>query len=67
MLPRTLAANAGRDSIGLVDLHAGNETGFAGVIAGGETGGVGNPVAAGIFDPAAVKREAVDAATEAGR
>ncbi len=65
-LPRTLAANAGMDPIdALVDLRAANESGLAGIIADGETGHVADPVEAGVFDPAAVKREAVDAATEA--
>jgi chaperonin GroEL (HSP60 family) len=65
-LPRTLAANAGMDPIdALVDLRAANESGRAGIIGDGETGRVDDPVEAGVLDPAAVKREAVDAATEA--
>ena len=65
-LPRTLAANAGMDPIdALVDLRAANEKGNAGVIAAGETGHLGDPIEEGILDPAAVKREAIDSATEA--
>ena len=68
VLPRTLAENTGMDPIdGLVDLRAANEeeTGRAGIIATGEHGEVGDPVEAGVLDPAAVKREAVESATEA--
>ncbi|MFA1610434.1 thermosome subunit alpha [Halobellus rubicundus] len=66
-LPRTLATNAGMDPIdAVVELRATfDREGVAGVIAVGRTGEVGDPVAAEIFDPAAVKREAVTAATEA--
>jgi thermosome len=68
VLPRTLAENTGMDPIdGLVDLRAANEeeTGRAGIIETGEHGEVGDPVEAGVLDPAAVKREAVESATEA--
>ncbi|WP_137284041.1 thermosome subunit alpha [Halorussus salinisoli] len=68
VLPRTLAENTGMDPIdGLVDLRAENEAneGRAGIIAEGEDGEVGDPVEAGILDPTAVKREAVESATEA--
>ncbi|MFC5278874.1 thermosome subunit alpha [Halorubrum rubrum] len=66
-LPRTLAENAGADPIDtLVDLRATHDReGRAGVIADGRTVRVGDPLEAGIVDPAAVKREAVDSATEA--
>ncbi|WP_251344222.1 thermosome subunit alpha [Haloplanus halophilus] len=66
-LPRTLAENAGMDPIdALVDLRARHEReGRAGVVAGGRTGTVADPVEHGIVDPAAVKREAVGSATEA--
>lgn len=68
VLPRTLAENTGMDPIdGLVDLRAANEDepGRAGIIATGEHGEIGNPVEAGVLDPVAVKREAVESATEA--
>ncbi|MFC5135846.1 MULTISPECIES: thermosome subunit alpha [Haloferacaceae] len=68
-LPRTLAENAGADPIDtLVDLRATHDRdGRAGVIADGRTARVGDPLEEGIVDPAAVKREAVDSATEAAR
>jgi thermosome len=66
VIPRTLAENAGMDPIdALVDLRAGNDSGRAGIIAEGETGEVADPVEAGVLDPAAVKREAIESATEA--
>jgi chaperonin GroEL (HSP60 family) len=50
----------------LVDLRARFETeGIAGVISSGRAGEIGDPVEHGILDPAAVKREAVESATEA--
>ena len=66
VLPRTLARNTGMDPIdALVDLRAEHDaSGRAGIIARGQTGEVGDPVEAGILDPAAVKREAVDSAVE---
>ena len=66
-LPRTLAENAGADPIDtLVDLRATHDRdGRAGVIVDGRTPRVGDPLEDGIVDPAAVKREAVDSATEA--
>jgi len=66
-LPRTLAENTGMDPIdALVDLRAANDTeqGRAGIISSGETGEIADPVEAGVIDPAAVKREAVESATE---
>ncbi len=67
VLPRTLAENTGADPIdALVDLRSTHESeGRAGLISEGQTGNVGDPVEHGILDPAAVKREAVEAATEA--
>jgi chaperonin GroEL (HSP60 family) len=67
VLPRTLAENTGLDAIdALVDLRAEHESeGIAGIISEGQTGIVGDPVDYGILDPAAVKQEAVDSATEA--
>ncbi|MBV0901497.1 thermosome subunit alpha [Haloarcula salina] len=67
VLPRTLAENTGLDAIdALVDLRAEHESeGIAGVISEGQTGVVGDPVEYGILDPAAVKREAIESATEA--
>ena len=66
-LPRTLAENTGADPIDtLVDLRALHDReGRAGVIAEGRAARVGDPLESGIVDPAAVKREAVDSATEA--
>ncbi len=68
VLPRTLAENTGMDPIdALVDLRAANddEAGRAGIISSGETGTIANPVEEGVIDPASVKREAVESATEA--
>ncbi|MFB6360706.1 MAG: thermosome subunit alpha [Halobacteriales archaeon] len=66
VIPRTLAENAGMDQIdALVDLRAENDSGCAGVIARGETGEIADPVEHGVVDPATVKREAVESATEA--
>ncbi len=68
VLPRTLAENTGMDPIdALVDLRAANddEAGRAGIISSGETGEIADPVEEGVIDPAAVKREAVESATEA--
>jgi thermosome len=66
-LPRTLAENTGMDSIdALVDLRARFEAeGRAGIISTGRAGEIGDPVEHGIVDPAAVKREAIESATEA--
>ena len=66
-LPRTLAENTGADPIDtLVDLRATHDgEGRAGIIAEGRTATVGDPLEAGIVDPAAVKHEAVESATEA--
>ena len=67
VLPRTLAENTGMDPIdALVDLRSTHDSeGRAGLISEGQTGHVGDPVEYGILDPAAVKREAVESATEA--
>jgi len=66
-LPRTLAENTGMDPIdAMVDLRTHHEReGRAGIIAGGRTGTVDDPVEYGILDPAAVKRAAVGSAAEA--
>jgi thermosome len=65
-LPRTLAQNAGMDTIdALVDLRAANESGRAGVLGVGSGARVADPVDEGVLDPAAVKRSAVQAAVEA--
>ncbi len=66
-IPRTIAENAGEDPIdALVDLRAHHdETGRAGIVVeGGEVTYV-DPVERGVLDPAAVKHEAIDSATEA--
>jgi thermosome len=67
VLPRTLAENTGMDPIdALVDLRASHEeTGRAGLISEGQTGVIDDPVDHGVLDPAAVKREAIESATEA--
>ncbi|MES3517768.1 MAG: thermosome subunit alpha [Natronomonas sp.] len=67
VLPRTLAENTGMDPIdALVDLRATHDAeGRAGLISGGQSGTVGDPIEHGILDPAAVKHEAVESATEA--
>ncbi|MFD1511873.1 thermosome subunit alpha [Halomarina rubra] len=67
VLPRTLAANGGLDPIdALVELRSTYESdGRSGVVTTGENVEVGDPLAAGIVDPAAVKREAIESATEA--
>jgi thermosome len=68
VLPRTIAENTGLDPIdALVDLRAANESGDrAGIIAEGEDGSIEDPVEYGVLDPAAVKHEAIESATEAG-
>ncbi len=67
VIPRTLATNTGRDPIdSLVDLRAAHESdGRAGLITDGEAVTIGDPVEYGVVDPADVKREAVESATEA--
>ncbi len=67
VLPRTLATNAGMDPIdALVELRSTYDSeGTAAIIAEGQTGRVGDPLDAGILDPVAVKREAIESATEA--
>ncbi|MDX5988552.1 thermosome subunit [Haloferax mediterranei ATCC 33500] len=66
-LPRTLAENTGMDPIdALVDLRSHYEKeGIAGIISTGRSGKIGDPVEHGVIDPAAVKREAIESATEA--
>ncbi|MEF8782820.1 MAG: thermosome subunit alpha [Haloarculaceae archaeon] len=67
VLARTLAENTGMDPIdALVDLRARHEeTGRAGIISEGQSGVIDDPVDYGVLDPAAVKHEAVESATEA--
>ncbi|RQG97978.1 thermosome subunit alpha [Natrarchaeobius chitinivorans] len=67
IVPRTLAANTGQDPIdSLVDLRAAHESeGRAGLITDGETVTIADPFEYGVVDPADVKREAVESATEA--
>ncbi len=67
VLPRTLAENTGMDPIdALVDLRSLHDSeGRAGLISEGQTGRADDPVEAGVFDPAAVKHEAIESATEA--
>jgi thermosome len=66
VLPRTLAENTGMDPIdALVELRSTYDSeGRAGLISEGQSGNVGDPIEYGILDPAAVKREAVESATE---
>ncbi|TMT87896.1 thermosome subunit [Haloterrigena sp. H1] len=67
VVPRTLAANTGRDPIdALVDLRAAHESeGRAGLITDGDEVTIADPFEYGVVDPADVKREAVESATEA--
>ncbi len=67
IVPRTLAANTGRDPIDvLVDLRAAHESeGRAGLITTGDEVTIDDPFEHGVVDPADVKREAVESATEA--
>ncbi|TYT61455.1 thermosome subunit alpha [Natrialba swarupiae] len=67
IVPRTLAANTGQDPIdALVDLRAAHESeGRAGLITDGEDVTIDDPFEYGVVDPADVKREAVESATEA--
>ncbi|WP_435345993.1 thermosome subunit alpha [Haloarchaeobius sp. HRN-SO-5] len=67
VIPRTLAENTGMDPIDvLVSLRSRYEDGeTVGVISEGETGTVDDPLTYGVVDPADVKREAVESATEA--
>ena len=66
-VPRTLAQNTGMDPIdAVVDLRSTFENeDCAGLVATEQTGEIANPLTAGIVDPAAVKHEAITAATEA--
>ncbi|WP_293033026.1 thermosome subunit alpha [Natronococcus sp.] len=67
VVPRTLATNTGQDPIDtLVDLRAAHEGGErAGLITDGETVTIDDPFEYGVVDPADVKREAIQSATEA--
>ncbi|EMA51665.1 thermosome subunit 3 [Halococcus morrhuae DSM 1307] len=67
VLPRTLAENTGMDPIdALVELRSRHDSeGRAGIISESQTGTVTDPVEAGVFDPVAVKHEAIESATEA--
>jgi len=67
VIPRTLAGNTGMDPIdALVDLRSRHDSeGVAGIVAHGQTGEIADPHEEGVLDPAAVKREAVESATEA--
>ncbi len=67
VVPRTLAANTGQDPIdALVDLRAAHESeGRAGLITSGEEVTIADPFEYGVVDPADVKREAIESATEA--
>ncbi|MFC7211339.1 thermosome subunit alpha [Natronoarchaeum sp. GCM10025321] len=66
-VPRTLAENAGLDAIdSLVELRGDHDdNGRAGLIVDGQFREVGDPVEHGVVDPAAVKHEAIESATEA--
>ncbi|WP_049926552.1 thermosome subunit alpha [Halopiger goleimassiliensis] len=67
VVPRTLAANTGQDPIdALVDLRAAHDSeGRAGLITNGEAVTIDDPFEYGVLDPADVKREAIESATEA--
>jgi thermosome len=66
-IPRTLAENAGLDPIdAIVDLRARHEReGVAGIVIDGAAVAVTDPRSEHVVDPAAVKREALESATEA--
>ncbi len=66
-IPRTIAENAGEDPIdALVDLRAAHdESGRAGIVVEGGDVIYADPVEHGVLDPARVKHEAIDSATEA--
>ncbi|MFW6448782.1 MAG: thermosome subunit alpha [Halobacteriota archaeon] len=66
-VPRTIAENAGEDPIdAIVDLRAmHDETGRAGIVVDGGEVRYEDPVDHGVLDPAAVKHEAIESATEA--
>ncbi len=66
-IPRTLAENAGLDPIdALVDLRARHDRdGVAGIVIDGPSVEITNPTDEHVVDPAAVKREALESATEA--
>ncbi|WP_435063157.1 thermosome subunit alpha [Halobaculum sp. EA56] len=66
-VPRTLAENAGLDPIdALVDLRARHERdGVAGIVIDGGAVEIADPTDFDVVDPAAVKREALESATEA--
>ncbi len=66
-IPRTLAENAGLDPIdALVDLRARHEReGVAGIVIDGPSVEITDPRDEHVVDPAAVKREALESATEA--
>jgi chaperonin GroEL (HSP60 family) len=67
VLPRALAANAGLNPVdALVDLRTTFDAeGSAGIVVDGNAATVGDPTEAGVFDSAAVKRKAIESATEA--
>ena len=66
-VPRTLAENGGLDAIdSLVELRGEHDdSGRAGLIIDGQFREIGDPVEHGVVDPAAVKHEAIESATEA--
>ncbi|GAA0192264.1 thermosome subunit alpha [Halobacterium noricense] len=66
-IPRTLAENAGLDPIdALVDLRARHDSeGVAGIVIDGPSVAITDPREDHVVDPAAVKREALESATEA--
>jgi len=68
-IPRTLASNLGMDPIdAVVDLRTRHDRGErVGIVDDGGIGEIADPVGAGVIEPAAVKREAVENATEAVR
>jgi thermosome len=68
-IPRTLAGNMGMDPIDvMVDLRARHDSDeVVGVVHDGGRGVITDPVAAGVIEPATVKREAIENATEAAR
>jgi thermosome len=68
-IPQTLASNMGMDPIdAIVDLRTHHDRGeVVGLVDDGTIGEITDPVAAGVVEPAAIKREAIENATEAAR
>ena len=68
-IPQTLATNMGMDPIdAVVDLKTHHDRGeVVGIVDDGKHGEITDPVRVGVIEPAAIKREAIENATEAAR